>query len=127
MHDDFWKPFLFGASWLAAALAVIWLLRRAPEHLLALRSRVARILGAILAGLALAVFVSGLPFSLGFCRGGLDDPLTCSILPVEMVEGIAPLSLLLAIVGLVTIPVLATAMAILEAVKRLQSAIGHKP
>jgi hypothetical protein len=123
---DFWRPFLFGAGWLALALAFLWLLGRGPERRLSLRNRTARVLAAILAGLALAIFVTGLPFSLGFCRGGLDGPLICSVLPVALVEGVAPLSLLLAFTGLVVAPGLGIAILFLERPKRRRQRAGQE-
>jgi len=125
MMDAFWKPFLFGASWLALAVALLGLLKRAPQRRWSLHSHPARVLGSILFVLALAIFMTDLPFSLGFCRGGFDDPLTCRLLPVAVVEGIAPLSLLLAIAGILTAPVLGMAIVILEGLKRRQCRAGH--
>jgi hypothetical protein len=116
--DDFWGPFYFGVSWLALALIVLWLLGRAPQHHLSLRSDLARGLGWSTAVLALLIFVTGMPFSLGFCRGGFDDPLTCSILPVTMVERTYALTLLLTITGIFVTPILAAAVIVLEGLKR---------
>jgi hypothetical protein len=123
--DDFWRPFLFGTAWLVLAVALLALLKRSTQHRLSLQSRLARMLGSILIGLALAIFVSGLPFSLGFCRGGFDDPLTCLMLPVAMVEGIAPLSLLLALAGIVIVPILAVTIGIIEGLTRYQCRARH--
>ncbi len=116
--DDFWGPFYFGMSWLALALIVLWLLGRSPQRHLSLRSDLARVLGWSTTALALAIFVTGLPFSLGFCRGGFDDPLTCNILPVTMVERTSALTLLLTITGVFVSPILAAAVIVLEGLKR---------
>jgi len=116
--DDFWGPFVFGMSWLALALISLWLLKRPPERRLSLRSHIARVLGWTIALLALSIFMTDLPFSLGFCRGGFDDPVTCSILPVALVEATSPLSLLLAIAAIAMAPILAAAMVILEGLER---------
>lgn len=116
--DDFWGPFSFGMSWLALALLLVWLLARAPARKLALRSRPARATAWTLVVAALAVFASGLPFSLGFCRGGLDDPLACSGIPVEFAEATSALALLLTTAGLLLAPVLAAATLIFEVLKR---------
>jgi hypothetical protein len=116
--DDFWDPFLFGTSWLAVALALVWLLQRERPHRLALRSRLARALAWMLVVLAALVFVLGLPFSLGFCRGGFDDPLTCSVVPPGIAEATAPLSLLVTIAGLLGGQPLLALIGLVELVKR---------
>lgn len=115
---DFLGPFFFGMSWLALALAGLWLLTRRPSHALALRAPAARVLAWTLVVLTLSTFVAALPFSLGFCRGGFDDPLRCSVLPVALVAPTSILSLLLAMAGLVATPPLAAGALILELVKR---------
>jgi len=116
--NGFWVPFVFGLSWLALALLFLWLLQRAPEQRLALRSRAARVLAGVLVALPLSIFVIGLPFSLGFCRGGFDEPVRCSVLPAGVVDATSALSLLLVIAGLFAAPVLAAGVLILEALKR---------
>jgi hypothetical protein len=116
--DDFWGPFLFGAGWLALAAAFYWLLKRPREQVVSLRGRLSRGLAWTITELALATFITGLPFSLGFCRGGFDDPLTCSYLPVRLVEAIGSLSLLLAVAGTVLVPIFAGAILLIEALGR---------
>lgn len=116
--DDFWGPLCFGMSWLALALLLVWLLAREPARKLALRSRPARALAWTLVVAALAVFASGLPFSLGLCRGGLDEPFACRGIPVHFAEATSALALLLTTAGVLVAPVLAAATLILEVLKR---------
>jgi hypothetical protein len=117
MHD-FWGPFVFGMSWLALALVLVWLLRRSSQHRLALRNRAARVLAWMLVLLAASIFLLGLPFSLGLCRGGFDDPLTCAVVPLAVAEVTSPLSLVATIAGLLAVPALLALILALEVVNR---------
>jgi hypothetical protein len=119
---DFWGPFLFGMSWLAMALALVVLLRRPAAQAVSVRSPIARVLAWVLAALLLATFLTGLPFSLGLCRGGFEDPLRCSVVPVEMVEPLAPLMLLLALACMFIAPLLAAVALTFEALHRRRRA-----
>jgi hypothetical protein len=121
---DFWGPFLFGMGWLAMAMALVVLLRRSATHAISLRSGIARVLAWVLIALLLATFLAGLPFSLGLCRGGFDDPLRCSVVPAEMVEPLAPLTLLLSLATIVAAPLLAAVALTFEALHRRRAAIA---
>jgi len=116
---DFLGPLLFGFSWLAGALLLVVLLRRPAAHAISVRSGVARGLTWILIALLLTTFLAGLPFSLGLCRGGFDDPLRCSVVSVTMVEPLAPFTLLLALATIVAAPLLAAVALTFETVHRL--------
>ena len=115
---DFLGPFLFGFSWLAAAILLVVLLRRPAAHAVSVRSGVARDLAWILVALLLATFLAGLPFSLGLCHGGFDDPLRCSVVPVDVIEPLAPFTLLLALAAIFAAPLLAAVALACEAVHR---------
>lgn len=115
---DFLGPFLFGFSWLAGALLLVVLLRRSAARAVSLRSRVARVSAYVLVALLLATFLAGLPFSLGLCRGGFDDPLRCSVVPVDVIEPLAPFTLLLALAAIFAAPLLAAVALLFEALKR---------
>lgn len=117
MHE-FLGPFLFGMSWLALALLALWLLRRSPDRRVSLRSQPARATVWLLLCVALAAFAVGLPYSLGLCRGGFDDPVTCTVIPAGPVEALSPLSLLLNLGALFAAPLLAATALLLEALKR---------
>ena len=115
---DFLGPFLFGFSWLAGALLLVVLLTRPAARAVSLRSRTARVSAYVLVALLLATFLAGLPFSLGLCRGGFDDPLRCSVVPVDVIEPLAPFTLLLALAAIFAAPLLAAVALAFEAVHR---------
>ena len=121
MVHDFWGPFFFGFVWLVAALAVVWVLKRPVSHRLALRSVVARVLAWILVVFCLTVFVLDLPYSLGVCRGGLDDPVRCWAVPAGIVEPLAAAMLFLVLAGLLVVPLLLGGMLVMELLKRRRS------
>lgn len=116
--SDFWGPFFFGFIWLGIALAALWLLRRPKSARVSLRSIIARAMTWLVAVITLAVFVVDLPHSLGFCRGGFEDPVVCTVVPAEVVEATSVLTLLMVLAAVVTVPVLAVGAFLAEVVKR---------
>lgn len=115
---DFWEPFFFGFVWLVLAFVALWLLKRPASDRLSLRSGLARGLTWGLVVLALAIFVTDLPYSLGLCRGGFDDPVTCAVVPAALAEVTSALTILLVLAAVVVVPALVAAVLIGEVVKR---------
>jgi len=116
--SDFWGPFVFGFVWLAIALVALWLLRRAKSGRLSLRSTFARLMTWAVAVITLIIFVVDLPYSLGFCLGGFEDPVACTLFPTEIAEATSALTLLMVLAAVVVVPVLAIGALLVETLTR---------